>query len=156
MFLETMGAIEGGPMVTLFDVLKERGLDLPSPDNLDDDQLTKTLWNLIWNMAVVGSYLHFTDHLSDRELYTRLWNDILREPTPILPEHSHYTEHIDLSSGDSDEDLMLYLKYYADESERASWASRWPDLAIPEPAPLPYDRDRDLPQPVYGKRPDAG
>ena len=56
-------------------------------------------------MARLGRYLSSTDHLSDRELYERLWTDILREPTSVCPDDPSMSCHIDLLGGCSDEDL---------------------------------------------------
>jgi len=112
--------------------------------------LTVALSEAIRGMAALGMYLYSTDHLSDRELYARLWNDVLREPTPLLPYDDNGEWHVDLVSSGSEEDTQLYLKYYADEEDRRRWAEDWPDDPLPDPAPLPFDRDRHLPRPDFG------
>ena len=42
--------------------------------------------------------------------------------------------------------IQIYLKHYADEEAREHWARRFPEDPIPPHEPLPYDRDRFLPQ----------
>lgn len=84
--------------------------------------------------------------MSDRELYTRLWNDTLRHEVPQEAE-TFGAEHVDLVSTGSDEDVHAWLKYYADEETRRDWAERYPDYALPAHEELPYDRDRHMPQP---------
>jgi hypothetical protein len=91
-------------------------------------------------------FLLFTDHLSDRQLYARRWSDTLRVPTALDPPDDHGAWHIDLTRSGSEEDVETYLKYYADEDERRSWAEDWPDDRMPEQAPPPFDRDRHLPR----------
>ena len=41
--------------------------------------------------------------------------------------------------------------YYADEEDRRMWAQEWPDYPMPDTAELPFDRDRHLPEPRYGR-----
>ncbi len=148
-FLEHVLAFEGADEVPLFDELVKRGISLPPAEDLDDAQLSARLWEVIQAMSLLGHYLYHTDHLSDRELYVRLWTDTLREPTAVLPANSNYACHIDLLGGWSEEDARVYLKYYADEEERLDWAGTWPEDAIPAHEELPYSRDRSLPQPSF-------
>ncbi|MCP4346690.1 MAG: hypothetical protein GY795_14330 [Desulfobacterales bacterium] len=130
----------------LFDVLTNGGLVLPPPDELDDEQLTEKLWELIQAMALLRFFLYSTDHLSDRELYEHLWNESLSEDYIILPATPSYACHIDLVSNGSEEANYYYLKYYADEEDCRMWAKDFPDYEIPPREPKPYDRDRHLPK----------
>jgi hypothetical protein len=151
-FWEQILFMEGIGEHPLSDLLREQGLQIPLPAALDDTQLKAKLWEIINAMAHLGCYLSSTDHLSDRQLYELLWDDILPEPTAVCPGDSGAACHIDILGGCSAEDLELRLKYYADEDERDAWASEFPDYVIPPHEPLPYDRDRHLPQPAF---PDA-
>jgi hypothetical protein len=126
--------------------LEQDGVDLPPPEELDDEQLTAKLWEVIGVLAKRNVFLSQTDHWSDRELYERLWHDTLREVTMDLPANSGWHCHIDFLSSGSDEDNELYLKYYADEDYRQRWHADWPKEVIPPHVDPPYDRDRRLPK----------
>lgn len=130
---------------SLFHLLPKSGVSLPASDELDDDQLSVKLWEVIHALAVYRVFLHNTDHLSDRELYAFLWEDQLREPMVLMPENSAYSCHIDVLGSGSEEDMNLWLKYYADEMERHQWLEQWPDDPLPEPEKPLYDRDHRLP-----------
>ena len=146
-FLEHILFMEGVDEQPLFELLEKGGIQLPQPADLDDVQLRTKLWEVIKGMSLLGCYLSSTDHLSDRQLYEVLWRDILREPTSVCPNNADAACHIDILAGCSEEDLMLQLKYYADEEERLDWAEQYPEDVIPEHEALPYDRDRHLPTP---------
>ena len=130
-FLEYILAIEEVDAVPLFDALVKGGVDMADPEAMDDAKLHAKLWEVIQNMALLGHYLYHTDHLSDRELYKRLWTEILREPTSLLPGNPYFSCHIDILGGCSTEDSELYLKYYGEEDYRRRWAEDWPDHVIP-------------------------
>src|SRR5438552_225451 len=55
--------------------------------------------------------------------------------------------HLDVLGGCSEEDLVLQMRYYADESYRAWWDAEFPDFPMPPREKPPFDRDRQLPQP---------
>lgn len=138
----------------LFDELTEAGVLLPPPDGLDDSQLTAKLWEVIDALALRSTFLLNTDHLSDRELYTELWDDLLREPfVPIsVPENvGQGFWFLDLVGSGSEEHIFLHLKHYADEEQRRIWLEDWPDDPMPDHEDPPYDRDRLLPQPEARK-----
>ena len=65
--------------VSLWDLLMRAGLEIPKPDQLDDNALTSKLTEIVDGMASLNAYLVHTNHLSDRELYERLYNDTLPE-----------------------------------------------------------------------------
>jgi hypothetical protein len=148
-FLEHILFMEGAEEQPLFDQLKKAGVQLPHPEDMDGAQLHTKLWEVINSMALLGHYLSSTDHLSDKQLYDVLWHKILREPTPICPDNSKASYHIDILGECSEEDLALRLKYYADEDERLHWAEEFPEDTVPPHEPLQYDRDRHLPAPDY-------
>ena len=139
-------AFEQADPVVLSDLLQQRGVVLPAPDELDDAQLTDKLWEVIHALAELGTFLHSTDHLSDRDLYAYLWRESLREPTVVMPDNPDFAYHIDIIGSGSDEDNFLWLKHYADEETRRRWAADWPGDPLPEHEPPPFDRDRHLPQ----------
>ena len=129
----------------LFTTLVDGGLVLPSPESLDDAQLTKKLWQLINALSLLGVFLYSTDHLSDRNLYEKLWHEELREECFIQPENQNFACHIDMIGSGSEEDIFIFLKYYADDKERKYWADFYPLESFPRPEKKPYDRDRLLP-----------
>jgi hypothetical protein len=145
-FLDRMAAYESREPKPLLDALAESGVILPAPEELDDAQIGAKLWELIHGLALFGTFLHCTDHLSDRELYTELWREELREPAVLMPEDTSFGYHIDMVGSGSEEHIHLYLKHYADERTRQSWKEDWPGDEIPEHEDPPYDRDRRLPQ----------
>ncbi|HEV8714525.1 MAG TPA: hypothetical protein VGX03_17070 [Candidatus Binatia bacterium] len=146
-FWEHVVAFEQAKWISPFEMLVNGGLSLPPPAELDDAQLTAKLWEVIQGLALLGAYLHNTDHLSDRELYEHLWNDFLREPAVLQPDNPDFAYHFDVIGSGSEEDTFIYLKYYADEEERRQWAKEWPEDALPEHEQPPFDRDRHLPTP---------
>jgi hypothetical protein len=149
-FYNYVVAWEEAPETTHFKQLEEAGVSLPAPETLDDVELTAKLWEVIEKLATFRAFLHKTDHLSDRELYTLLWTDILPEETKDLT-HVHETNcQIPLLGSGSEEDNYLYLKYYADERERQSWREEFPDEPMPDHVDPPYDRDPYLPEADYG------
>ena len=149
-FLRHVLEYESAEPISLLRLLETSGLEVPPPDQLDDESLTIKLKDVIERMASLGAYLLHTDHLSDRALYEYLYLDGLREEAVLFPENPSYAYMIDLTGSGSEEDNLIYLKYYADEQYRRQWASDWPDDSIPDAEPPPFDRDRFLPQSPIG------
>jgi hypothetical protein len=133
---------ENAPLITDAQRLQADGIDLPDPDALDDSQLTAKLSQLIEALAGMDVFITSTNHLSDRQLYDRLWRHSLREEEPFMPG---FTSHLDLVSTGSEEDIHAWMKYYADEDTRRDWLKDVPDYDMPMHEDPPYDRDRHLP-----------
>src|SRR5258706_4581614 len=67
------------------EILARHGyLPLP-PSELDDRQLPGRLWELLYAAAARRFFFCSTDHLSDRDFYTLLWERWLDEPTADIP-----------------------------------------------------------------------
>jgi len=149
-FLRHVLEYETAEAISLLKLLENAGLEIPAPDQLDDNALTVKLKEIIERMAAVGAYLMHTNHLSDRGLYEYLFHDGLREEAVLFPENPSYAYMIDLTGSGSEEDNQTFLKYYADDKYREQWATDWPDDHIPEHEDPPFDRDRFLPQSPIG------
>ena len=152
-FLEQVLAFEREQAGPLFDHLVQAGVPLPAPEEVSDDDLHNTLWDVIRALALLEAYLHCTDHLSDRELYSYLWRERLRELTMLLPHEPAFSMHLEVIGSGSEEDTAIYLRYYADEMTRLRWAREFPDIAVPAHEEPPYDRDRLLPQREWNNDP---
>lgn len=124
------------------DVIRSRGIEIPPENTLGDAATHARLWEVLEAMGEIGMVLYFTDHLSDRDLYRYLVEDVLLEET-ILSEEGGFW-HISPIGGCSDEDNQIYLRYYADEETREQWGRDF-EMTVPAKEPLPYDRDRFLP-----------
>lgn len=145
-FWLSVAAYEQAPWTTHFQELVDAGVELPAPESMDDLQLAAKLSEVVDGLARMRVFLSQTDHLSDRELYTLLWKDTLREPVKDMPHDELSAWHIDLLSGGGEEATRLYMKYYADEETRRGWLADFPDDEMPPHEEPPYDRDRFLPR----------
>jgi hypothetical protein len=144
-FLEHVLALETHGFVCPYDTLVQDGFSLPLPEKLDEAAVTAILWELIHEPSRRHLFLHNTNHLSDRELYAWLVTDSLREGMMGFGL-AFGNCHLDVLGGCSEEDLVLSMRYYADDEERARWAKDFPDFPMPAREKSPYDRDRQLPK----------
>jgi hypothetical protein len=149
-FWERVVEFEKAPRGTFFAQLQNAGVSLPTPDSMNDDELHDKLWEAIHKLAELRVFLNHTDHLSDREFYSMLWNDLLREEMIIMPRHPGSAYHLDVIGSGSEEDIQIGLKYYDDEAYRAHWHESFPEDSIPDHEDPPFDRDAYLPVPDYG------
>lgn len=143
-------AFEGGSIRSqcVRDILAEDGVQPAPSDELTDESLPDHLQNLIEALARRGMFLSQTDHLSDRELYTLLVDQVLEEDTDVFPPGSGWFTHIfgsDYVAPDGQDSTRLYLRYYADPDARERWAREFPDDPMPPHQEPPYDRDHGLP-----------
>jgi len=145
---------EKAPSTTLFVALVDAGVQMPDPDEMSDEAVTATLQAIVRKFAEWRVYLENTDHLSDRELYVHLLDEVLHDQSKFGTSPTA-NFHLDLIDIGSEEDAEIWLKYYADEEARQDWARDFPEATIPPREDLPYNRDRFLPHPSYGPLPEA-
>ena len=123
-------------------------VEIPDVSDRSDEEVSRILWEVITELGKRRIYLEQTDHLSDRELYQYLRGADIREvATEVIEANGAY--HYDILGGYSEEDIQLYLKYYADELTVESWKAEWPDMEVPSHEDPPSDRDSRLPSPNH-------
>ncbi len=125
---------EVAPVTTNRKQLAEMGIEVPAADSLADDEIAVKLKEIVAALASLHVYLLHTDHLSDRDLYRRLAEEVLDEEVRDIPPVHGVREYVDLVGTGSEADAELFDKYYAGSDAEAA----------------PYDRDRHLPRPTDG------
>ena len=135
-FLQSMLEWERAPILPIYQWF-EPELRLPTPDSLDEDRLQDVLNKIIDQLYDKHIVLDFTDHLTDRELYCLITRDILPAHEKRIQRQSNYL-HWDCANTDGDPDI--WLRYYASEPERQSWAEETQGY-LPQGENPPYERD---------------
>ena len=147
-YLARLLAWEEGRTITYREWFKRRGKHFPAPETLRGPQVAAELWRLIRALAQARVFFENTDHLSDAELYTRLWHDVLDADDADdsdTPKTEAEAWHWDLAEAAGDHETE-WLTYYADEDEREEWQEMYPELTLPEHRRPPFKRDRLLPK----------
>ncbi len=110
-YLASMLAWERAPALPIAEWFTPK-MELPAPDSLSDESLRRVLGKTIQRLFSLGIVLRFTDHLSNRELYTIIYRDILPACEKKIDVPGKYLEWRCV------EDNETWLKYYADPVER--------------------------------------
>lgn len=142
--IDFLEAFENAPLVAPRDILAREGYRPLPPGRISAGALTGRLWELLYALAARRFFFHFTDHLSDAELY-RFLDGWLDEPEPDIPLEAEMNCRVDCSDSASGGDL--WLKFYADDEMREKIQRDCPDEPMPAKAPRPFDRDRFMPEP---------
>ena len=140
------------------EILSGLGFAPLPPSEQDDQQLPGRLWELLYAAAARRIFFCATDHLSDRELYTLLWEQWLETPSADIPPEAETNTTVIVSEfnarGMTHEEI--WLRYYADEADRKLCRSSDPDSVFPPHEAPPFDRDRFLPVPPVPLEAHAG
>lgn len=156
-FPEFIDPVEDCPERPPREILARYGYEPLPPSELTDQQLPGRLWELLYAAAARRFFFSHTNHLSDRELYTLLWEQWLDEPTEDIPLEAETNSHLILcqlnARGMTPEEISL--RYYDTEEDRASWHHEFGEPLPPRENP-PYDRDRFLPVPPFPLQAHAG
>lgn len=102
------------------------------------------LWKLIARLAEINIVIENTNHLDDGALRAFL-TELLDEPI-VFPDVPGLVMYVDVIGSGSEEDIDLYLRFYASEGDRNEWLREFPDFAMPPRQVPPHDRDRFLPK----------
>ncbi len=126
--------------------LAEQNIPLLPPAEITDETLVPILWVLLHNLSVRGFYALHTDHLSDRELYAELWECGLRDPAHLPGRNPRGGWYHDFLGSWGDDEMQLWLRYYASDEERTKHATEWPKDRIPPREKPASNRDWRLPK----------
>lgn len=135
-YLASMLAWERAPMLPIFEWFEPQ-MELPHPESLDDETLGVLLWDAIHKLFDLGIVLDFTDHLSDRALYTLILREILPSPEKRIGIPDQFLHW------DCTRDRETWLRYYASEEERMQGASDPVDSLPPHDTPRHH---REMPR----------
>ncbi len=134
-FLASMLAWERAPVLSIARWF-EPELKLPSPEKLTDAELKRLLSDTIEKLYDQRIVLDFTEHLSDRQLYTLILRDILPSPEKKVDLPRNYLHwHCFDYEGEPD----TWLRYYASQEEREAWEDETGQILPPQEKP-PYPR----------------
>jgi hypothetical protein len=143
-YFQNVLAWEEGPFVTQRGWFEHRGVEFASPDNLSGVEMEKELWRLIAALAGARVYISYTNHLSDAELYRKLWHEVLADKVPDRARNPMERLHWDFSDA-GESDPVAWLSFYASEDERKAWLAQCPGTALPARRQPAFDRDQLLP-----------
>jgi hypothetical protein len=143
-FLEHVLAWETGPRSSHRVWLGRSAQTFIPPAELDGKELERELWRLIHALAGARVFFYHTNHLSDSELYARLWTEVLPAECPDGVRTKADACHWDFADAGSGEE-EVWLRFYASPAEREEWSRDFPETKIPERCIPPYHRDHRLP-----------
>lgn len=126
--------------------LAEQCIPLLPPAEITDETLTPILWELLHNLALRGFYVLHTDHVSDRELYAELWERGLRDAAHLPGRNLRGGWFHDLLGSWGEDDMQLWLRYYASDEELANHAKEYPEAGLLPREKPPCNRDWRLPK----------
>ncbi len=126
--------------------LAAENIPLLPPAEVTEETLTPILWELLHNLALRGFYVLHTYHLSDRELYAELWERGLRDPAYLPGRNPRGGWFHDFLGSWGEDEMQLWLRYYASDEERAKHAKDWPKDSVPPKEKPAFNRDWRLPK----------
>ncbi len=139
--------IAEAPITTWKEELSVRGFDFEYSGQESALEISQKLEQLMHDLANMRVFFINTDHLSDRELYRYLVEDMLTRPIAQIPFEQDAGCVIDIVGLEVQEDPINWLQYYASNRERMEWAKQNPGKGLPMALQTPFMRDRELPQP---------
>ena len=143
---EKLEAMEPGNWTPPAQKLAEENIPLLPPEEITDETLTPILWELLHNLALRGFYVLHTDHMSDRELYAELWERGLRDPALLPGRNPRGGWFHDFLGSWGDDEMQLWLRYYATDEQRAKHAAEYPKDTMPPKEKPCFNRDWRLPK----------
>lgn len=126
--------------------LARKNIPLLPPAEITDETLTPILWELLHNLSLQGFYVSHTDHLSDLDLYAELWERGLRDPCHLPGRNPRGGWFHDFLGSWGEEQMQLWLRYYATDDERAKHTREYPKDNIPPKEKPVSNRDWRLPK----------
>src|ERR1700722_135900 len=127
--------LDGEEQTTIYFELEKRDEAPDLSDELTDEEVSQALTALIWSLGDIGVYIEYVDHLTDRELYAEL-RDYCDEPNMVFPGNKAFGLHWSPIGSWGEEDMQIWLKYYASDQERITHSIDYPNDPMPTKEPL--------------------
>jgi hypothetical protein len=138
--------------ITIGEILLERQkLKVLPLKEIPPAKVSEELNKLIHGLAGIRYYLDYSDHLSDAELYDLLVCNLLTETIRRPHPKSQSVVPVDVSRMGTPQEPytdMQWLKFYADEFDRAEWLEN-NEGELPPRAEPQYERSLTLPRPDW-------
>jgi hypothetical protein len=93
-----------------------------------------------------GFYVLHTNHLTDHELYAKLWGRGMRDQAHLPGRNPRGGWFHDFLGGWDEDDIQLWLRYYASDEDRTKHAQEYPKDLIPPKEKTIHNRDWRLPK----------
>ena len=126
--------------------LANKNIPLLPPAEITEETLTPILWELLNNLSLQGFYVLHTDHLTDLDLYAQLWERGLRDEAHLPGRNPRGGWFHDFLGSWTEDDIQLWLRFYASDEERARHAQEYPKGLIPPKEKPMNNRDWRLPK----------
>jgi hypothetical protein len=136
-YLKSLEQFRANQPTTLWQALAEMGCEPRRPSEIGEDNLAKALERLILAMAQLHVFLTAVEHLSDRALYEELYEECADEDFLLWPHDPNFTVTVSFLCHGASDERQTWLRYYADEDERAMWFETNGDLPAAELPPFP-------------------
>lgn len=149
-FVNSIDQWESAGWTTHLEILAREGYSPPAAESLSDERLPAVLHELFERLADLRVFFSQTNHLSDRECYEWLLENLSEEQVKDMSSEESSSYHVDPLGSCGEEDMRLWLRFYADEEDRADWARDSPNDPIPPHEDPPFNRDRALPRSEIG------
>lgn len=90
---------ESAPQTTNHSLFTYCNIILAKPENIRNlnGDWSLHLRHIVNALASFNTYLLSTNHLTDEQLYTFLFDEVCNDPIPLIPPTSYCTEYVDLS-----------------------------------------------------------
>lgn len=121
-------AWDRAPYVPLYQWFDPPLLPTP-PEQLGEHEFKDEIDLILRRLAEKNFFICSTDHLSDRELYETLYDEVLPQPEKFVDDPD-WSCHWNLA-----EDTDVWLTYYATDEEREEWAADETEIP-PKDVPL--------------------
>ncbi len=143
---ELVRRFQNAPVSTPARLLLFDGVSLPCPETLDNgEEIRAKLWEVIDALARRRIYLHHTNHLTNRELYSALWVVHLNEGTRDLSDCPGSACHIDLLACRTGNRNEIFIRNSVERDEVRFGSREGGGCSSAFASEARYDRDRCLP-----------
>ncbi len=125
---------------TPWEALQRRGWTPTDPATIWDNELAGAIQRLVLDLSWLHVYFTETEHLTDRDLYARLYEFARYSDRTLEPGSSEGGIVVSLLDGAGGGVPDIFFRYYASPELRTAYQRLHPEEVLPELEPAPYPR----------------